>query len=182
MGFNSQQQQFSASSLLKTTIGGEGTTAVNVNNLGESEEEMSNSSSSSLTVHDMMTGKQQKYIADTTPCSHSATALPPSAGFQRLMGHYTRTTSIMTDITRDDDNSPCRNLDIEGEKNIVCHRCNGLVAGPFFSTCQCPVPLLENNKPAAAETTTTRGGLTTLLRKMTSTLVDSKIRGKVAAS
>ncbi len=130
MGFNSQLQQLSGSSLLNTTIGGEGTIAVNVNNLGENEEEMSNSSSS-LTVHDMMTGKQQKCIADTTPCSGSATALPPPAGFQRLMGHYTRTMSIGTDITRDDGNSPGRNLDIE-EKNIVCYRCNGLVAGPFF--------------------------------------------------
>ncbi len=185
MGFKSQQHPVSGTSLLKTAVGGEETKiAINVNNLGDSEEEMSNSSSSSLAVSDMeTTEKQQNCIAVTTQCPDRATAIPPATGFQRLVGHYTRTASIMTDITTDDDNSPHTNLDIEEEKNIVCHRCNGLVAGPFFSTCQCPVPLLENNKPAAARSTTSRGGLNTLLRKISSTVVHGgKIRCKVTAS
>ncbi len=153
----------------------------NANNLGESEEEMSSTSSSnSRTVRNMMTGKQM-CMADTTPCSDSApAAAPPPAGFQRLMGHYTRTTSILTDITKEDhDSSPCTDVDIQ--RNIVCQRCNGLVAGPFFSTCQCSVPLLESStNPAAASAAAARGGFTTLLRKVTSTFVDGKLhRGKV---
>ncbi len=96
------------------------------------------------------------------------------------MGHYSQTTSILTDITRDNNNSPCRNLDIQ--KNIVCQRCNGIVAGPHFSTCQCSVPLLGNVNPAIAPAVARGGGLTTLLKKVTSTFVDGTFnRGKIVS-
>ncbi len=114
-------------------------------------------------------------MEDITQYSDSAASAPPPAGFQRLMGHYTRTTSILTDIRNEDDDSSNSCTDVDIERNIVCRRCNGLVAGPFFSICQCPVPLLESSStnPAAASVVAC-GGFTTLLRKVTSTFVDGK--------